>query len=90
MGQQYKLGAIPLFLRCWDFLLPKRKQYSFVQLKPSDWRTYILYFVFIEVWNVVDNHPGQRAAKVHGLMHQERHDACCEDIILHIGIPCCP
>ena len=59
MGQQYKLGAIPLFLRCGDFLLPKREQCLYVQLKPSARRTYILYFVFIEVWNVVDYHPGQ-------------------------------
>ena len=23
-------------------------------------------------------------------MHQERHDACGEDIVLHVGIPRCP
>ena len=90
MGQQYKLGAIPLFSRCREFLLPKREQPLSGPLKPSERRTYILYFVLIEVWNVVDNHPGQRAAEVHNLMHQERHNACGEDIVLHVGIPCCP
>lgn len=23
-------------------------------------------------------------------MHDEGHDAGCEDIVLHVGIPCCP
>lgn len=51
---------------------------------------YVLDFVFVEVGNCVDNDPGQRPAKVHDFMHHERHNARCEDVILHVCVPCGP
>ncbi len=46
--------------------------------------------VLIEVTYVVDNDPGQGAAKVDDFVHQKRHDASSEDIVLYVGVPRSP
>jgi hypothetical protein len=49
-----------------------------------------LNLVLPEIWNAVDDKPGQSAAKVETFMHDERHDARGEDIVAHPGVPCKP
>lgn len=51
---------------------------------------YILNLVFVEVTYVVDNDPGQRAAKVDNFVHQKGHDASSENVVLHVGVPRSP
>lgn len=46
--------------------------------------------VFPEVWNAVDDDPGQSAAEVERLVHDEGHDAGGQDIVAHPGVPCKP
>jgi len=50
----------------------------------------VLNLVSVEIWYPIDDHPWQRTAKVNELMHHERHNTGCEDIVLHVGIPCSP
>ena len=52
--------------------------------------SYILNLVSVEVWNAVYDRPRDRAPKIDGLVHNKRHDASSEDIILQIGVPGCP
>lgn len=52
--------------------------------------TYGLDLVFAEYTTSVDDHPGERATKVNDFMHNERHDPCSQDIVVHIGVPCLP
>ena len=52
-----------------------------------EWKSHLLDLVFPEHGQHVDYYPGQRATKVDGLVHDEGHDACSEDIVLHVGVP---
>lgn len=49
--------------------------------------TYLLHLVLSEVWNTVDDDPGQRTAKVKDLVDEERHDTRGQDVVTH---PCVP
>jgi hypothetical protein len=49
-----------------------------------------LNLVLVEVGDLVDDDPGQTAAKVDRLVHDETHDTSREDIILHVGVPTLP
>ncbi len=88
MGKQYQLGAVPLLLGRWDFLLSQH-QHMWSREALTRWvsEAYILYLVFVEVRNAIDYPPRQGTTKVDDLMHEERHDARGEDIVLHIGVP---
>lgn len=46
-----------------------------------------LNLVFVEVGHAVDDYPGEGAAEVDHLVHDERHDARREDIVLHVCVP---
>lgn len=46
-----------------------------------------LNLILVEIRDLVDDDPGQTAAKVDGLVHDETHDAGREDIVLHVGVP---
>ena len=50
----------------------------------------MLDLVFVEVGYAVDDEPRERAAKINEFVHHERHDSSGENIVPHIGIPCCP
>ena len=52
--------------------------------------SYVLNLVSVEVWHAVYDRPWDRAPKIDSLVHNKRHDASCEDIILKIGVPGCP
>lgn len=47
-------------------------------------------FILSEESETIDNDPWERSAEIHEFVHHERHDTCCQDIVLHIGIPCVP
>ncbi|KAB8338920.1 hypothetical protein FH972_021860 [Carpinus fangiana] len=47
----------------------------------------VLDLVLVQGGNAVDDHPGQRAAKVDNLVHDEGHDAGGKHVILHERIP---
>lgn len=51
---------------------------------------HVLDLVFVESGDTVDNDPRQRTTKVDNLVHQERHDSSCENVVLHKGIPSSP
>ena len=53
----------------------------------SDWSTYVLNLVLVEKRNAIDDHPGQRAAKVDKFVHQEGHDAGGEHIVANVCVP---
>jgi hypothetical protein len=38
----------------------------------------------------IDYDPWERSAEIDDFVHNKRHDSCCEDIILHVGIPSSP
>lgn len=52
--------------------------------------THVLNFVLVEVWYLVDDDPGQSAAEVDDLVHDEAHDARGEDIIANVRVPSHP
>lgn len=49
--------------------------------------TYALNLVFVEVWDHADDDPGQTAAEVHGLVHDEAHDTGGERVVTDVGVP---
>jgi len=63
---------------------------SAIVSKPQVLATYTLNLIFVESWDLVRDHPGNAAAEVDELVHYKGHDAGCEHIVLHVGIPCCP
>jgi len=48
---------------------------------------YLLNLVLVEIGNTVNDDPGQRSAKVHGLVHDERHDSGSQDVVAHPSVP---
>ena len=52
--------------------------------------TYALNLVFVEVWNHADDDPGQTAAEVDGLVHDEAHDTGGERVVADVGVPRSP
>lgn len=53
-------------------------------------RTHDLNLVLFEVWDLVHYYEWESSAEVDDLVHDEGHDAGGEDIVLHVGVPCCP
>ena len=49
-----------------------------------------LDFIFMEIPHSIDDDPRERATKVDKLMHYEGHDSCCQDVVLHVEVPCHP
>lgn len=49
--------------------------------------SYVLNLVLFEETKSVDKNPRESSAEVHDFVHHERHNASCEDIVLHKGIP---
>lgn len=43
----------------------------------------LLDLVLAEVWDTIDNGPGQTSAKVHDLVHQEEEQSSGQNIIVH-------
>ena len=52
--------------------------------------TYALNLVFVEVWDHADDDPGQTAAEVDGLVHDEAHDTGGEGIVADVCVPRSP
>jgi hypothetical protein len=52
--------------------------------------THLLNLVLLEVWNPVDDHPRQGAAKVDELVHDEAHDTSGEDVVADVCVPGSP
>jgi hypothetical protein len=52
--------------------------------------TYALNFVFVKVWDHADDDPGQAAAEVDGLVHDEAHDTGSERIVADVCVPRSP
>lgn len=52
--------------------------------------TYLLQLVFVEVRNFVHDYERESSSEVDKLVHGEGHDTSSKDIVLHVGIPCCP
>lgn len=90
MAEEDKRSALPLLLCGRNLVLSKvshmQPEFHIVLLSV----TYSLNLPASEVWDKVDDDPGKRAAKVDGFVEDEAHDACREDIILHVGVPCKP
>lgn len=89
MAKKHELGAVPLLLQRGYFVL-QASQNDAYNMRLGCSFTYILNFVVFEQPQTVDKDPRQRAPKINNFMHQERHDACSEHIILHPRIPRCP
>lgn len=53
----------------------------------SDWSTYVLDLVLVEIGNAINNHPRERAAKVDKFVHQEGHDTSGEHVVANVGVP---
>ncbi len=49
-----------------------------------------LNFIFIEVWDRIDDDPGKTAAEIDRFVHDEAHDTGRKNIVLHVGIPTLP
>lgn len=91
MREQDQLRAFPLLLSRWDFLLlPVSRWESSELIKISQGKANILNLISIEILYTIDDHPGNRAAKVYELVHGEGHDSSCEHIVLHESVPCSP
>lgn len=52
--------------------------------------TYVLNLVFPEVGDLVDDDPGQTAAEVDDLVHDEAHDTGGEHIVADVCVPRSP
>lgn len=48
---------------------------------------YLLNLPSTEIGDRVDYDPRQTTAEVNDLVHNERHDACGEDVVLHPQVP---
>ncbi len=46
-----------------------------------------LDLVFVKVWDLANNHPGNATTEVDQFVHHEGHNAGGEDVILHVCIP---
>lgn len=83
--------ALPLLSRGGDLLLWKDDVSSALSSRfPIVLATYVLNLVLVEVGYPVDDDPGQTAAEVDDLVHEEAHDAGGEDIVADVGVPRSP
>lgn len=88
MREEDEESALPLLPGCRDFVLkvslvPKTNHVDFQ-------RAYLLDLELLEIWNQIDNDPGQRTPKVDGFVHNKRHDSGGQYIVLHKRVPCKP
>jgi hypothetical protein len=47
----------------------------------------MLDLVLSEIRNAIDDDPRQAPSEVHGLVHNEAHDARGEHVVLHVRVP---
>jgi hypothetical protein len=76
---------LPLLPGCRDFVLA-------ISLVPRinhvDFKgTYLLDLEPLEIWDHVDDNPGQRTPKVDGFVHNKGHDSGGQNIVLHERVP---
>ena len=85
VAEKNEPSALPLLLPCrylgLDGGQSRRERYI------AGRRTDVLNLVLVEVGNGVDDHPGNRAAKVDNFVHEEAHDSGRNRVILHPEIP---
>lgn len=46
-----------------------------------------LDLVLLEIWDLADDDPGERATKVDRFVHDKTHDTGGENIVVHVGVP---
>ncbi|EKG20031.1 hypothetical protein MPH_02662 [Macrophomina phaseolina MS6] len=86
VAQQHQGGALPLLLGGGNFgLVPRQPERS--PDSNGGRGTHSLNLVLVEERDAVDDDPRQRATKVDDLVHDERHDAGGQDIVVHVGVP---
>lgn len=86
MTEKHKLCTIPLLSQRRDFVLQKIESVeAHDSLSPQC--PYILNLVVFQQTQAIDDDPGQGASEVDDFVHDERHDASGQDIILHPSIP---
>lgn len=54
------------------------------------WDFVVLNLIFVEVGDVVDDHPWKGPAEIDEFVHHEGHDASGEHIVLNVGVPRSP
>lgn len=74
-------------LRKFDGEMTEEDEFRAGPLLFDGWDLLPLDLVLVEIGYAVNYNPRQRATEVDTLVHDEGHDAGCEDIVLHVGIP---